>query len=268
VRPRLLATHDELLDASGGSAFVRFDIPAPLPWPGFALDGAIALPRKTHTRRLGLLVMGATANVGALLSALLEEALLPADLAHVTVTRGSVEAVGSHLPLGDGSEWEWMYAASPPERVPAESSLVPLSHSDIGEITALLAEANPDTDARPFESPDQHWVGARDDQGRLVACGVREPNVAGWPILSGITVHSSARRTGLGLAVTAYLTRAAVEAVGICTLGMYSHNDVARRVYHGLGYTGDHLWSSRRLANRPGPVASSSGPVAPGGTPP
>jgi predicted GNAT family acetyltransferase len=34
----------------------------------------------------------------------------------------------------------------------------------------------------------------------------------------------------------------------VCTLGLYSHNDVARRVYHGLGYGGDHLWSSRRLA--------------------
>ena len=91
-------------------------------------------------------------------------------------------------------------------------------------------------------------VGVRDDTGRLVACGVREPNVAGWPMLFGITVHPDERGTGLGLAVTAHLTREAVRERGVCTLGMYSHNHVARRLYRGLGYAGDHLWSSRRLA--------------------
>ena len=51
----------------------------------------------------------------------------------------------------------------------------------------------------------------------------------------------------LGLAVSAHLTREAIADEGVCTLGMYSDNAVARRVYHGLGYTGDHLWSSRRI---------------------
>jgi predicted GNAT family acetyltransferase len=76
---------------------------------------------------------------------------------------------------------------------------------------------------------------------------MRETNVAGHPLLAGITVHPSARATGLGLAVTAALARAAIADSGVCTLGMYSDNDVARRVYHGLGFSGDHLWSSRRL---------------------
>ena len=120
---------------------------------------------------------------------------------------------------------------SPPS--PGWSSL---DEADLPEIRGLLDVANPRTDARPFELPDQQWVGARDESGRLVACGVREPNVAGWPALSGITVHPDERGTGLGLAVTAYLTREAVRERGVCTLGMYSDNDVARRVYHGLGY--------------------------------
>jgi predicted GNAT family acetyltransferase len=85
----------------------------------------------------------------------------------------------------------------------------------------------------------------------LVACGLRERNVAGYPILTGVTVLARERGRGLGLAVTAYLTRQAIEESGVCTLGMYSDNAVARRVYHGLGYTGDHLWSSRRLATSP-----------------
>jgi GNAT superfamily N-acetyltransferase len=165
------------------------------------------------------------------------------------VQRGSLPAVAAHLPIGDGDEWEWMYAVASPPRVAGEDRLVPLSEEDLPDITALLDEANPRTDARPFRHPGQHWVGARDDQGRLVACGVRETNVAGHPLLAGITVHPSARATGLGLAVTAALARAAIAESGVCTLGMYSDNDVARRVYHGLGFGGDHLWSSRRLGD-------------------
>lgn len=244
---RELATHEDLLEASGDSAFVRYDIPTPLARPGYALGRAVALPRQTHTRRLGLLVIGPPDDAGRLVGAMAAEGLHPADLAHVTVSRGSLAAVGEHLPLGDGNEWEWMYAVSAPPPVAREDELVALGQEHLPEIATLLAEANPRTDARPFDLPDQHWVGSRDGCGRLVACGVREPNVAGRPILSGITVRASHRGRGLGLAVTAHLTRAAVHESGVCTLGMYSDNDVARRVYHGLGYRGDHLWSSRRL---------------------
>jgi len=241
-----LGTHAELLQASGEDPFVRYDLPDPLEHPAWSLGAAVAVPRRTHTRRLGLLVMGPAHDAGALVGRLLSDGLLP-DVGGVTVTRGSLDPVAEHLTLGEGNEWEWLYAASPPPVVAAEARLVPLSRNDISDITALLDEANPGTDARPFAFPRQHWVGARDASGRLVACGVREPNLAGWPILSGITVHASHRGTGLGLAVTAHLTRNAVRDSGVCTLGLYSHNDVARRVYHGLGYAGDHLWSSRRM---------------------
>lgn len=245
---RQLTTHAEVLRASRGSAFIRYDIPATVEGTGYALGEAVALPRRTHTRRLGMLLMGPAAHVGPLVGALLSEGVVPSDTRAVTVQRGALDAVAAHLPLADGNDWEWMYAARAPSVVPAESRLVVLGEADVPEIRGLLDVANPRTDARPFELPDQHWVGARDQTGRLVACGVREPNVAGWPALSGISVHPDARGTGLGLAVTAYLTREAVRERGACTLGMYSDNDVARRIYHGLGYGGDHLWSSRRLS--------------------
>ena len=244
---RRLSDHADLLEATDGDPFVRFDIPDPLEHPAWSLGDAVAFPRRTHTRRLGLLVMGPAQDAGALVEHLLADGALP-ELGGFTVARHAFSAVAEHLPPGEQNEWEWLCAASAPPVVDAEPRLVALSRDDLDDIGSLLALANPGTDARPFEFPDQHWVGARDDQGTLVACGVREPNVAGWPILSGITVHPAHRGTGLGLAVTAYLTRAAVHDTGVCTLAMYSHNDVARRVYHGLGYGSDHLWSSRRLA--------------------
>jgi hypothetical protein len=248
VTLRELGTHAELLDATHGSAFIRYDIPAALEQPAWTLGEAVALSRPTTIRGLRLLVIGPPEDAGELVGAMVAEGLHPPDLAGVTVQRGSLGAVAAHLPVGDGNEWEWMYAVASPPRVDGEDRLVPLSEEDLPDIAALLAEANPRTDARPFEQPGEQWVGARDGEGRLVACGVREPNVAGFPLLSGITVAPSVRGTGLGLAVTASLTRAALADSGVCTLGMYSDNDVARRLYHGLGYTGDHLWSSRDLA--------------------
>ena len=247
MRLHAVESHAALLEATGGDPFIRYDLPDPLEHPAWRLGDAVAVPRRTHTRRLGLLVMGPAGDASGLVGLLVTDHRLP-ELGGYTVAREAFPAVAGHLPPGSDNQWEWLYAASPPPRVAAETRLVALSESDRDEIQSLLVEANPGTDARPFELPDQHWVGVRDDAGRLVACGVREPNLAGWPILSGITVHAARRGTGLGLAVTAHLTREAVREAGVCTLGLYSHNDVARRVYHGLGYRGDHLWSSRRLA--------------------
>lgn len=88
-------------------------------------------------------------------------------------------------------------------------------------------------------------------RARSSRVGVREPGISGYPVLAGITVHPSYRGSGLGLAVTAYLTRAAIAERGVSVLGMYSDNDRARRVYHGLGYGGDHLWSSAPLCRAP-----------------
>jgi predicted GNAT family acetyltransferase len=48
--------------------------------------------------------------------------------------------------------------------------------------------------------------------------------------------------------VTAWLTRQLLaEGTGWVTLGMYSDNDVARRMYLRLGYQCDHRFTSGRL---------------------
>ena len=250
-----LETHEEVLRASGDSAFVRYDLPAAMDSPGWALGRAVAVTRRTHTRRLGLLVMGPPEDASALVGSLAAAGLLPDGLRGVTVTRGSLDAVAVHLPPGQLSEWEWMCTSTPPKPVATEEALSTLTEADLPAITGLLEAANPGTDARPFRHPGQSWVGVREG-GRLLACGVEEPGVSGHPVLSGITVHPDARGRGLGLAVTAHLTREAVRRTGVCTLGMYSHNDTARRVYLGLGYGDVHEWSSRRLS-----VAATAAPA-------
>lgn len=246
--PQEISDHEELLAFSGWSPFLRWDIPSPLTSRAHRLGEALALPRETRTRSHGLLVMGPATDVEPLLAALVLAGLLPDPLAGVTVQRESLDAVARHLPLGGGNDWDWLCATQSPSVVAAEDRVVPLGPDDEPAIRALLSAGNPRTDAHPFEYPDQHWLGVRSDDGALLACGVREPNAAGHPLLAGITVHPSERGTGLGLAVTARLTRDAVRTAGVCTLGMYADNDVARRVYTGLGYGQTHAWSSRRLA--------------------
>lgn len=58
------------------------------------------------------------------------------------------------------------------------------------------------------------------------------------------------RGQGLGVAVTAGLTRRGIAGSGVCTLGMYSDNDLARRLYTHLGYRTAYAWCSRRLLPR------------------
>ncbi|HEX5967588.1 MAG TPA: hypothetical protein VFY88_03855, partial [Intrasporangium sp.] len=53
--------------------------------------------------------------------------------------------------------------------VTGEDRVVGLDETDEGQIRALLEVANARTDARPFETPGQRWVGVRDAHGTLVA---------------------------------------------------------------------------------------------------
>lgn len=248
MRARPVRTHAELLAVTGEDSFVRYELPADFSGPAFGLGSALLAIRRTHTRRVSLLALGSPADLDDLLSVLTAAGRLQElPLRRVTVQHGSLDAVGRHLPLTDGDDWEWMCTTTPPGCVAGEDRLERLDEQAKDEIEGLLRQANPHTDARPFRLEGQRWVGARDGSGRLVACGMAEPNLAGYPILAGITAHPAQRGRGLGLAVTAYLTRAAVMRTGVCTLSMYSDNDVARRVYTGLGYRDVHRWQSRGL---------------------
>ncbi len=87
--------------------------------------------------------------------------------------------------------------------------------------------------------------------------GCRHPplhrTAAGAGHLTGIVVDPAHRGQGLGTAVTAGLTRAAIERParmpGVSTLGMYSDNDSARPLYRRLGYRSAHAFSSRLIAS-------------------
>ena len=244
---RPLTTHAELLDASGDDPFVRWEI-ADAPVRGWALgDRAVAFVRTAPSGRRHLTLVGTPDAALPGLRAHLDGALADVPAVRgVTVPRGTLELLGPDPRIGSGDDWEWMWTASAP---PEHPDVVPLGPCDHDDIAALLAASSPRHTARTDDDVVA-WMGVRRG-GRLVACGAHVEHVPGAAHLASITTHPEARGLGLGAAVTGTLAaRALRSGRAVVTLGMYSDNDAARRVYLGLGFRCDHRWSSRRLLPR------------------
>lgn len=257
-------TMDHLAEWTGGSPVVRAEAAPHETQPALALRRgpawAVAFVRPTHTHGINLMLHGDDASgriVGPDAVALLEELVAsPAfgpwlDRARAKGADGislprTAEGLGGLLAEGHG-RWEFMSTEQPPPP-PADVGLEELDAGCREELVAFLARHNARTDGRPFARPRQRWVGVRGGDGGLLGIGCCEPEESGAPVLTGITVAADAQGLGLGRAITAELTRGAVAEHGWSTLGMYSDNDVARGLYHSLGYTTQAVWSSGRLA--------------------
>ena len=143
---------------------------------------------------------------------------------------------------GDVSLWEWMWTARP--TAAAVDGVGWLGVDDDQDLRDLLGHS-PRAHARPGDDHVRGWAGVR-REGRLVAAGALTRAPAGTAHLRAIVTHPDQRGTGLGAAVTAYLTDAGLRSGPVVTLGMYSDNEVARRLYHRLGYVTSHRWASSR----------------------
>lgn len=245
---RRLGSAPEIRAFDPSDPFLRWEIPASYAGPAYALGRALIFARMTHTRRPGMAVIGPPDEVADLIDTMIMSGLL-AELprANITIDEGSFPVVADRIELGPGGDWHWMWTESAPD-VADPDGVVELGEADYPELRDLLAEHNPGTDGDPGGLPGQTWLGIRDPAtGRLIACGVAEPNIAGYPLLSGITVHAEHRGLGLGRIVTAALTRHAVAEHGVCTLGVYAANEVAQNLYRRLGFQTGRRWRSRRL---------------------
>ncbi len=261
--PRRLHSRSDLLAASGDDAFLAHELPDPLPGPAFANGDAVAATRVTRLRGARLFLLGPPDEVARLLRHATARLWGPGGspgLRGVSVPPEALEAAASAVPLGPGGDWEWMVTTTPPPApdppprgevaslpLPAVPT-VPLGPEDEAEVRALLEDGNTRTDARPWRSPGQAWVGVRAGDGTLLACGCREPGpTASAQVLTGITVARAARRRGHGRAVTARLATDAVAAAGAATLGVYADNPAAGGLYRRLGFGDVHPWASRSL---------------------
>jgi ribosomal protein S18 acetylase RimI-like enzyme len=248
---RVLTTGAELAEATGHHPVAVIDVGSGFVAPAYAVgslaDGAVVFHRRSDHGVPGSAALGTASS----LAALLDDPAVRARVTgggnrHLSVPRGLMPVALERLDLGSrGGEWDWMWTRSEPPVVPHEGAVEALDPTDRDEMVDFLDVHNPRTHGQPFARPEQHWVGVRDDDGVLVALGCSEPGQSGVPSLAGIAVDLRRRGEGWGAAVTAHLTRLAVQATGACALGMFADNDVARRLYHRLGYTTGMEWTSR-----------------------
>jgi ribosomal protein S18 acetylase RimI-like enzyme len=248
---RVLTTAAELADATGRHPVAVLDVGAGFVPPAHAVgspaDGAVVFRRRSDHGVPGSAALGTASGLATLLDdPAVRAAVTGGGNRHLSVPRGLMPVVAQRLDLGDrGGEWDWMWTRSAPPEVPHEGAVGPMEPADREEMVDFLEVHSPRTHGQPFARPEQHWVGVRDDDGTLVALGCSEPVASGLPTLAGIAVDVRRRGEGWGAAVTAHLTRLAVDEAGACALGMFADNDVARRLYHRLGYTTGMEWTSR-----------------------
>jgi len=249
---RVLSTAAELAAATDDHPVAVLDVGAGFVAPAYAVgapaDGAVVFRRRSDHGVPGSAALGTASGLATLLDDPDVRAwVVGGGNRHLSVPRGLEQVVAERLPLGSrGGEWDWMWTRVAPPVMAGEERIEVLYPSGRDEAEAFLTVHSPRTHGQPFARPGQRWVAVRDPRtGALVALGSSEPCAAGTPTLTGIAVAEDQRGAGWGTAVTAHLTRLAVDEVGACALGMFADNDVARRLYHRLGYTTGMEWTSR-----------------------
>lgn len=217
-------------------------------WGDLAADGAILFERHSDRGAAGMAAVGGADAIRRLVAHPLARDLVTArGLTHLSVPRASFHAVEDLYAWDGGGEWDWMWTTTTPLPLRLEDHVETVGPEAAAELTAFLQAASPRTHGQPFARPHQLWVVIR-ERDALLACGSWDHAVSGLPFLAGIAVDPQRRGEGYGAAITAYLTRAAIDLFGACTLGMFADNVTARRLYHGLGYRTGAEWKTRWIA--------------------
>ena len=213
--------------------------------------------------RVGWLTFdGPRERAAALYCAVLAE--LPTRPAGFTLPRGGERLLPAALGADGVDHWDFRWTRSAPPHQEQEQLVSVESNPDDEELAMFLAEASPSHSVEPGDPKIRRWVSVRDADGRLLAIGAdtRRPST-GVANIASIATRPAARGRGLGAAITAWLTRRIFADGGeLATLGMYSDNAVAQRLYTRLGFAPGVRYSSGRIGGAAGRVAS--GPVAEG----
>ena len=225
--------------AAHEDTFLRWQIGPDAPARLWRADGAVAVVAQ---RELG---PGLTAiGEGRALDAVVAAALAHLRAEGHTEVRVSVPAESDVVFPSDAAEpsrWEWMWTSTPP---PVPVGVAWLTTAEEQAVEELLTHS-PSAHAHPGDGAVRAWAGVR-REGRIVAAGALSSTASGTPHLRAIVTHPDHRGQGLAAAVSAALTLRGLQDSPVVTLGMYSDNDGARRIYHRLGYQTSHRWVSTR----------------------
>ncbi|TQM58360.1 GNAT family N-acetyltransferase [Humibacillus xanthopallidus] len=238
---------DGLLDATGHHPFVRWEVTDDLADTWWHHDRAVAFQRVRTADRRTVNLLGADDGVTPLLEALphIAEVVAPGRRAlSVSVPQHLEARLRERFRVLEGGDWEWLHTTVAPAPDDSHARVRPIDdRTRAAEITHFLAAHSPTADTMPGNG--ERWFAVEGDDGSLTAVAAWGRTRAGAPHLSSVAVDTRLRGRGLGRTIVGALTRWAVAEAGVCTLGMYSHNAIARGLYLSLGYDRLCAWSSR-----------------------
>ncbi len=238
---------DGLLAAAHAHPFVRWEVTDDLATTWWRAEGAVAFQRTRKAVRRTVNLLGDDDGVTTLLDELpgIASVVAPGGRAiSVSLPQHLEPALRERYRLLDGGDWEWFHTTRRPDEHPSHERVVGLDDvSRADEVRAFLAEHSPTADTEPGHG--ERWFAVEDPGGALLAVAAMGATRAGAPHLSSVAVDTRVRGQGLGAAIVGAVTRLAVDEAGVCTLGMYSHNLIGRRLYLSLGYDRVCAWSSR-----------------------
>jgi ribosomal protein S18 acetylase RimI-like enzyme len=243
----------ELLRVTRDHPFVRWEVTEELADTWWSTSGAVAFQRTRKALRRTVNLLGDDQGVARLLDRLPEIAdeVDPGRKAFsVSVPQHLESLLRDRYRVLDGGDWDWFHTTTAPADDPSHDLVRPIDDvARAGEVRAFLAAHSPTADTDP--GGGERWFAVEEPGGpggrggTLVALAAWGTTRAGAPHLSSVAVDAGLRGRGLGRTIVGALTRLAVAEAGLCTLGMYSHNEVARRLYLSLGYERVCAWSSR-----------------------
>jgi GNAT superfamily N-acetyltransferase len=255
---RRLSGVEELLDLFGRDAYALAEAdPARIAsvWAGPGGSVGWVIPSRRVVGRAHVVALGTGADAGADAAAL---ALAVAaedgiDLGSVTLPRDADRLLRPSYLLDPRNDWEWFATWAAPPLQPREDQVGWLDATRDAVAIRDLLRSSARHDVDPGDPHARRWCGVWAPDGTLCAAAAHTENRRGVPVLASIATRGDVRGQGYGAAVTAWLTRQLLgEGSGWVTLGMYSDNDVARRLYLRLGYRCEHRFTSGRLVqNRP-----------------
>lgn len=241
----------QLLAASAASPFIRHEIPAALADVWWQAGAAVAVRRIRHRGGLSIVVLGpdhAVADVVAALPGIIGSLGRggSGETFSVSVPQHLESLLHKDFRIVGGGDWEWFCTTAPPSDRGGDEAVVPLD--DIArhdEVVEFLARHSPTADTLPGRG--ERWFAIEREPGRLAAVTAYGHTATGAPHLSSVAVDETLRGRGLGRHIVSVVTRLAVSEHGVCTLGMYSDNAVARALYLSLGYDNSFRWASRAV---------------------
>ncbi len=238
---------EDLLRATGSHPFVRWEVTDELAATWWGSSDAVAFQRTRKRVGRTVNVLGGDDGVTVLLDNLPEIAatVSPERRAFsVSVPQHLEPQLRERYRVLDGGDWEWFHTITAPDEHPSHERVVPIDDvSRAAEVRSFLEAHSPTADTEPGRG--ERWFAVEDPDGSLCAVAAWGTTRAGAPHLSSVAVDTRLRGRGLGRTIVGAVTALAVAETGVCTLGMYSDNEVARALYLSLGYDRVCAWSSR-----------------------